>query len=266
MSDELEKVGPWAKDKHRYLRRYVDICSAVRRKFLDGPGGATYIDLFCGSGRARIRGTDEIIDGSAIVAWKQSQRRKTPFSTIYIADANEHKRRICAQRLRTLDAPVVELKGDAITAAETLVTKLNPIGLHLAFIDPYSLGALDFRIIRALARLQRMDMLIHISTMDMQRNVLHNITGEMATFDTFAPGWRKHVDIRAKQQEIRSQLIKYWISKIERLGCWPPDKMKLISGEKNQRLYWLLVAAKHDLARKFWKIAADDDPQRSFDF
>jgi hypothetical protein len=38
--------------------------------------------------------------------------------------------------------------------------------------------------------------------------------------------------------------------------------MKLITGSKRQRLYWLLVASKHKLAQDFWKIAADDDGQR----
>lgn len=266
MNDEPEKVGPWAKDKHRYLCRYVDICSAVRRKFLRGPGGATYIDLFCGSGRARIRGTEEIIDGSAIVAWKQSLKSKTPFSCIYIADVDARKRSACAERLRALGAPVVELEGDAIASAEMLLDQLNPYGLHFAFLDPYSLGTLDFRIIKSLSTLHRIDMLIHISAMDMQRNVPHNITGEMDTFNAFAPGWQKHVKMPAPQHEIRYQLLQYWRNLAAGLGCWPSTEMKLIKGEHGQRLYWLLLAAKHDIAQKFWGIAADDDSQRSFDF
>jgi hypothetical protein len=48
----LDDVGPWAKEKLERLRKYVDISRAARRKFLHGSGGATYIDLFCGSGRS----------------------------------------------------------------------------------------------------------------------------------------------------------------------------------------------------------------------
>lgn len=67
---ELDEVGAWAKEKHERLRKYVDISRAVRRKFLSRSGCATYIDLFCGSGRAFIRDTNEKIDGSPLVAFK----------------------------------------------------------------------------------------------------------------------------------------------------------------------------------------------------
>lgn len=44
-----EEVGPWAKEKHEYLCRYIDISRAVRQKWLgDKNAGATFIDLFCG--------------------------------------------------------------------------------------------------------------------------------------------------------------------------------------------------------------------------
>ena len=65
----LDEVGPWAREKHERLRKYVDISRATRRKFVQGTGGATYIDLFSGTGRAIIRGTSEKLDGSPLVAF-----------------------------------------------------------------------------------------------------------------------------------------------------------------------------------------------------
>lgn len=265
MKQDIEEVGRWALDKHRCLCRYIDISRYARGKFLQG-AGATYIDLFCGAGRARVRETNEIIDGSAIVAWKQSVKGKFPFSKVYIADIDADKRRLCAEYLRSLGAPVVELDGDAVTAATALMQILNSEALHFAFLDPYSLSALDFRIIKTLASFKRMDMLIHISAMDMQRNVPHNLSGEQESFDAFAPGWRDCMDRFASQHEVRRQLLEYWRSLVAAAGSWPSTEIKLITGEKNQRLYWLLLAARHDLAHKFWKIAANDDPQRRFDF
>src|SRR5438034_8413582 len=61
----LDEVGPWAKQKLERRRRYVDISRATRRKFVQGTGGATYVDLFSGTGRAIIRDTAEKLDGSA---------------------------------------------------------------------------------------------------------------------------------------------------------------------------------------------------------
>jgi three-Cys-motif partner protein len=64
-----EEVGVWVIEKHEFLKRYLDISRATRQKFLgDGNAGATYIDLFCSTGRARIRETGAWIDGSAVSA------------------------------------------------------------------------------------------------------------------------------------------------------------------------------------------------------
>ena len=43
-------VGNWAIEKHSYLTRYLDISRSVRNKFVY-QAGATYIDLFCATGR-----------------------------------------------------------------------------------------------------------------------------------------------------------------------------------------------------------------------
>src|ERR1700676_5230113 len=91
-----EEVGSWAKEKHNYVRRYVDISRAARKKFL-GPGkaGATFIDLFSGPGRARIRETGEWIDGSAVAAWKIAQSSGSGFSEMLVSDIDDERRGAC---------------------------------------------------------------------------------------------------------------------------------------------------------------------------
>ena len=51
------EVGPWSAEKHDYLRRYITATRAARARYLPplGRGGAAFIDLFAGPGRARIR-------------------------------------------------------------------------------------------------------------------------------------------------------------------------------------------------------------------
>jgi len=167
-----EEVGAWTKEKHERLRRYLDISRAARNKFLTGPSkSATFIDLFCGPGRGRVKETGEWIDGSAVAAWKISQENGAPFSKIYVADIDIERRAASAERLRRLKAPIHELTGSAADAALKVATITNRFGLHVAFLDPFSLGALHFEIIKSLARLKRMDMLIHVSAMDLQRNL-----------------------------------------------------------------------------------------------
>jgi len=256
------EVGEWSKQKHEFLRRYLHVSSAARKKFLKGPSkSATFIDNFCGPGRARVRETGEWIDGSAVAAWKISQEGGAAFSEMFVADIDDASRAATTERLKRLGAPVQELRGSAVDAAAAAVQKVNPHGLHFAFIDPFSLGALDFQILQSLASLKRIDMLIHVSKMDHQRNLGINITSEESAFDNFVPGWRDNINLNHSQQETRRLVVEFWREKVAELGIGPSTEMRLIKGRRNQHLYWLLLAAKHKLAHKFWKVAADTDPQ-----
>lgn len=264
-----EEVGVWAKEKHDYLCRYIDISRGARVKYLgSGPGkaGATFIDLFCGPGRCKVRDTGEWIDGGVVAAWKKSQEGGAPFTQIFIGDLDTQRLEAAATRLRQLGAPVVEIDGAAVSAVQQVIARLNAHGLHFAFLDPFNLEALDFSIINALSKLKRIDMLVHVNQMDLQRNLVSNATAEESAFDTFAPGWRNKVNIVRGQQEIRQSVFQYWRDQVASLGVWPSADMKLITGSKNQPLYWLLLAAKHDLAHKFWATASNVEGQGKFDF
>lgn len=262
-----EEVGVWAKEKHDYLCRYIDVSRSTRAKYL-GPGkaGATYIDLFCGPGRCKVRDTNEWIDGGVVAAWKKSKEGNAPFSQVFIGDLDAQRRQAAATRLRNLGAPVVEVEGAAVDAVKTVTAKLNAHGLHFAFLDPFDLAALNFGIILALSKLKRIDMLVHISQMDLQRNVVTYATTDNSPFDTFAPGWRDKVSIAQGQQELRQQIIQFWRNRVAELGVWPSENVRLLTGSKNQPLYWLLMAAKHSLPHKFWATASNVEGQGAFNF
>ncbi len=262
-----EEVGVWAKEKHDYLCRYIDISRRARAKYLGtGKAGATYIDLFCGPGRCNVRDSREWIDGGVVAAWKKSQEGGSPFSQVFIGDLDTQRRDAAATRLRKLGAPVVEIDGAAVQSVQQVVTRLNPYGLHFAFLDPFDLAALNFDIIVALSRLTRIDMLVHISQMDLQRNAVSYATSEESAFDTFAPGWREKVPVVQAQQTLRQQVFQYWRDKVADLGVWPSTDMRLLTGGKNQPLYWLLMAAKHPLPHKFWSTASNVEGQGKFEF
>ncbi len=262
-----EEVGVWAKEKHDYLCRYIDISRKTRAKYLGpGKGGATYIDLFCGPGRCKVRNSSEWIDGGVVAAWKKSQEGNAPFSQVFIGDLDTQRRQAAATRLRNLGAPVVELDGAAVDAVKQVIARLNAYGLHFAFLDPFDLAALSFDIIVALAALKRIDMLVHISQMDLQRNVVAYTTMDNSPFDTFAPGWREKVSIAQGQQELRQQIFQFWRDKVAGLDVWPSTDMRLLTGSNNQPLYWLLLAARHDLAHRFWATASNVEDQGRLDF
>jgi three-Cys-motif partner protein len=253
-----EVVGAWVTEKHAYLRRYVDITAATRRKYRE----PSFIDPFSSCGRALIRDTGAFVDGSPVVAWTESNEGSAPFKSLYIADIDRERRRACAVRLERINAPVVEVDGDALAAAAEIVSWLPRDQLHLAFLDPHNLGALNFQIIEKLASLERIDMLIHVSVMDLQRNLAAQLTdADAAQFDAFAPGWRSHVDASGDATKIRAQFLTYWKRLIEDLGMHPFTNERLIRGDHGQRLYWLMLVSRHTLAHEFWEKIGRADRQ-----
>ena len=143
-----------------------------------------------------------------------------------------------------------------------MVGRVNPHGLHVAFLDPYNLETLNFEMVRDLATLRHIDMLVHVSQMDLQRNLDKYSLGDSSVFDAFIPGWRNSIragSIKATRQAI----LRYWSDLVGNLGVWPSPEPKLVTGPGNQPLYWLMLAARNELALAFWKVAANKQRQGS---
>jgi three-Cys-motif partner protein len=250
-----DDVGGWALEKHERLRKYIDASRGARRKFIPpaGMGGASYIDLYCGSGKAIIRDTGQDIDGSPLVAFKCARKSGSRFSEIHLADSDPTKRMAAAARIADAGGATNQHPGTAIEAVKSVAEFLNPSGLHFAFLDPYNLQDLPFTIIETLARFQRMDMLIHVSVQDLQRNLDRYIREGDSRLEAFAPGWRNIVKLNQSQNAIRAALLDYWLTKIRKLGVAPAQGIALVSGEKNQRLYWLVFVSRSDFATRLWE-------------
>jgi three-Cys-motif partner protein len=253
-----EIVGPWVREKHARLERYVSISRATRKKYL-GPrkAGATFIDLYCGPGRARIEGTREIIDGSPLVAWRKSiegdDEVRAPFTQVFIADAETELVNAAKARLERAGASVAGEALPAVEAVDRVVAKLNQYGLHFAFLDPYNLAAIPFEVIQKLASVKRVDLLVHVSVQDLQRNLHKYIQQKPSPLDAFAPNWRDHIGDIHDQSMIRGKMLEHWRRLLKAEGMSTAETAELVTGSKNQRLYWLAFAARHELALYFWE-------------
>ena len=153
----------------------------------------------------------------------------------------------------------------ADVVVDQVVAALNPSGLHFAFLDPYNLEQLPFSIIRRLAMLPRMDMLIHVSLQDLQRN-LDKHTRPDGVLDAFMPGWRQKVDPGQSINGLRAALLEFWLKEIRKLGTTPAEGIELVLGPNNQRLYWLVFVSAHDLGQKLWNAIRDLRGQSTMDF
>jgi three-Cys-motif partner protein len=259
----VEEVGEWVDEKHRVLKAYLHYHGATRKGYSSRRN--VYIDVFCGPGRARVRDTARYVDGSPVVSWLASRDAGAPFSAVYIADENDQRRALCAERLRRHSAPVIEVPGNAVAAAKVIIPQLDPEGLHFAFVDPYSLGELRLELLGTLARPKRMDMLVHFSAMDLFRNLEKNIAGEQREFDAFAPGWQSHVAPGLTREDQRVAVFQYWKTLVDKLGMAASAELKQIRNKQNRDLYWLMLIARHKLPQKFWKLVLEYEPQRGFE-
>src|SRR4051812_11175525 len=217
-----------------------------------GTGGAAYIELFSGPGRSQVEGVENYIDGSPIVALRAAQKSGAKFSELHFNDLNPDNVDALRQRVTRLGSAGTFYNEPAATAVDRVIYALNPLGLHFAFLDPYNLESLPFSIIQKLATLNRMDMLIHVSIFDLQRN-LRRYLSDGRVLDSFMPGWRDGVDVNRGDQAVRTALLRHWLGLIKSLGTTPADGIELVSATGGQRLYWLVFVSAHPLGRKLWR-------------
>jgi three-Cys-motif partner protein len=158
-------------------------------------GGASYIELFSGPGHSFVREAKQIIDGSPLVAFKAAQA-SVPFTEMHLNDFDATKSAAVDARLRALGGAPISYSNLANVAVDKIVAVVNPSGLHFAFLDPYNLENMSFDIIKKLSKL-KVDMLIHVSVHDLQRN-LEAIASQVAC-SIVSPRGEAHKSIQTNQ-------------------------------------------------------------------
>jgi three-Cys-motif partner protein len=95
------EVGPWAAEKHDRLRKYIHAAGPARAKFVppNGWASASYIELYSGAGRSLIAGTSEIIDGSALVAFRSAGASAMRFTDLHLSDLDPRNSDAAAERI-----------------------------------------------------------------------------------------------------------------------------------------------------------------------
>lgn len=243
------KIGEWSLEKHDLLRRYVQASWAARQKW----SHRSFIDLFCGPGRVLVRERNIETDGGALVAWRQAQRTGGCFTQLIIGDIDPEAASSCRARLEALRAPVEALVGAADSTVDQVLAKVNPNGLHLAYLDPFNLEHLPFSVIERLAKFKNIDIVVHFSVMDLQRELELDFVRDESRFEMFAPGWRYHVDPRMMtKQEARARFVQYWLSLVNSLGFRCSRERPLMTNSNNGPLYRMMFLMRHPLAQKLW--------------
>lgn len=244
----VQCVGEWAKEKHDFIRRYVEATGGPRKKYASkGAGGLCYVDLFAGPGRAYIAKTKEFIDGTPLIAAKAPLQAYTSLVLCDLVDEN-----VEALRVRTAGSTGVHVvPGDCNEMIEVIAGYIPKHALSLAVIDPFGASALSFDTIRRIAQFARMDLIVHFPTMGIKRNFEKVDYDKKIDRFLGMTTWRD--DVRVADEVVK--LIPHMKRQLVALGYEKDDEVREIEVRNDQRgvLYHLFFASKSPLGNKIWK-------------
>lgn len=253
----IDDVGPWALEKYKLLGFYCDIFTGSMHNKWDN---LVYIDLFSGSGYAKIRETNKIVRTSPLVSLSLSQRfTKYIFcdlEKVLISSLEVRVKRDFNWANRDFIIGDCNLKIANIIKAIPQYSKVNTV-LTFCFVDPFAINNLHFSTIEKLAMLA-MDFLILIPTgMDAKRNFKYFLDKRNQKIDNFLndPNWRKtFID---SYNQTNSGFVKFlsdeYDKKMMQMGYLKPEaKQQIRSTVKNLPLYHLAFYSKNAKGNSFW--------------
>lgn len=253
----IPEVGAWGEKKYKLVGGYCDIfTTGMRYKW----GKLVYIDLFSGSGYARIKDTNKIVKSSALISLSIPNK----FDKYIFCEADEDKLNALKSRVER-EFPNIDVEyvlGDSnenISKIVSIVPKHTDTQgiLRFCFVDPFSLN-LKFETIDKLSRVGKIDFLILLALlMDANRNFVYYVEENSKKIDDFIgdTNWR----IPFKNGDVRSEdFIKFLSDKydanMKNLGYVEPvDKHRVKIDNKNIPLYYLAFYSKNPRGNDFFK-------------
>lgn len=263
----VQSVGAWARKKHDRLRGYLSATRKVRANYIPqgpGKGGAAFVDLFAGPGRARVFDCPSIEPGSALIAM---QHDAAPFSHLIFCDEDPDNAKALRARTEN-DSRVTVIEGDCNERIDEIIKLVPTYGLNLAFFDPFGAKTFHWKTLEALAKVRRMDLLMHFPTLAIKRNYGNPSSprfGEEVIDQMLGmTEWRQRVPGASDAVE----LIEVLLERLATLGYVDMKTRTLpVRNDQGGLLYHLVFASKHERGAEIWNsLATHDGPQRGFNF
>lgn len=262
------EVGSWGEEKYRLIANYAQMfATAMKRKW----GVRVYTDLFAGSGRVRLKGTNQVIGGSPMLALSVADL----FDRYVFCEEDAQRMSALQERVKAVGSSdrVAFIPGNVnenigkVLAAIPKGSKQEKV-LTFCFVDPFKMDNLKFTTIKALSA-RYIDFLILIPTfMDANRNPEVYRDPANKTVDEYLGirGWRRAWGERKDPVEKFGVFVleKYREQmktlQFEYEGL--DDIVEVRSDQKNLPLYHLAFFSRHSLGHDFWKKAKkSSDPQ-----
>jgi len=263
----MRPSGSWACEKLDYLERYMHVfITSMHGKPWRG---IHYIDLFAGPGKCCSK-AGRIYLGSPLIALNTPY----PFTCYFFADLDADNIAALKQRCSASSQRdhAHYLVGDSNIIVDKIVEHISVLdrefirgqwpSLNLAFLDPAGLD-LRWGTVEALARLNRMDLIIHYPQMGLTRYMpLAFNSEEPNRIDLFFGDreWRRIYEKWRGKRALHSQLIDHYRARLQGLGyreVLRGDETGyeplMRSTKRKAPLYRLLFASKHPLGHDFWR-------------
>lgn len=266
------EVGEWAEEKHSVVSLYAKLFST---KMKDKWNERVYLELYAGSGFAKIKHTSKVIAGSPI----RALTLEDPFDKYIFCEQQPKELEALKGRVERM-APsrnVEYVPGNCNERVHDILAKIpehstNHTVLSLCFVDPFDIG-IKFETLRKLSE-RRIDFLVLLALyMDANRNIENYVKEEAVKIDEFLGSrtWRTDWKVRRQQGVGFPQfLAEEFSNSMEALGYKPQPfyKMRAIRmPERNVRLYRLALFSRHPRAYSFWdQVLRYSTPQTEFNF
>lgn len=265
-------VGEWAEEKQSVVSLYAKLFSTGMKERWDE---RVYIELYAGSGFARLRQSSKLIAGSPV----RAVTLEHPFDKYIFCERHSEQLDALKKRIGAVSPArnVAYILGDCNERVNEILAEIPSYStkhrvLSLCFVDPFDIG-IRFETLRSLSQ-RYIDFLVLLALyMDANRNIENYAREEASKIDEFLGSrtWRQRWKSAQSQGVTFPQfLAEEFSSSMETLGYQPQPfyKMKPIRmPERNIQLYRLALFSRHPRAYKFWdEVLKYSTPQAVFDF
>ena len=262
-------VRSWTKLKYRIVYEYNELFSRGMKKLWDQ---RIYIDLYSGTGKSRLKNTNQILYGSPLLALKV----RDPYDKYIFCDKEKELLKVLNLRITNEfgNNNVNYVEGDCnekINEIFNLIpnpSKNNKI-LTFCFVDPFSVS-IKFETIKKLST-RFIDFLVLLAFgMDGKRNIGHYIKENNKRIDEFLglEDWRERWTTTEQRGE---NLVKFladeFTNQMVKLGYREEainNFISIRSDEKNLPLYYLAFYSRHIKGYEFWKKVKNRNSEPTF--
>lgn len=236
-------VGPWVKRKLNFLKWYLPIHTTEISKYFSQ---FYYIDGFAGSGKNRIENTDEIMNGSALIALDIDP----PFTNYVFMEANGYYFFELREHIRDHPKyPDIQTFFDDCNARIPEIVRKMPSEAHIfAFLDPEGLE-LHWKTVEELAKRKEVGLLITFSIMGVVR-CAQSERGEKALDDFYGTTtWRDIARNRRLRRltpaYARKAFVNLYKSQLGKHFRYTDD-VAFVKTQRGQALYYLVFATRSE--------------------